>query len=207
MDIIYSKAKDEEVILFAAADCNGHGVPGAIVSVVCHNALNRSVREFNLSEPAQILDKVTELVIETFEQGDDSIKDGMDIALCALNTKTNELEYSGANNSLYIIREKKLFETKSDKQTIGKFMHQKPFTNHKQILKKGDQIYLFTDGYADQFGGKKGKKLKYKAFKNLLIDNSTKTMQEQVNVLTNHFNNWKGELEQIDDVCILGVKV
>ncbi len=92
--------KGEDIILFAAADCTGNGVPGAMVSVVCHNALNRAVREFNLSEPAKILDKVTELVIETFEQGDDSIKDGMDIALCSLNTKTYELEYSGANNSL-----------------------------------------------------------------------------------------------------------
>ncbi|MGB0882272.1 MAG: tetratricopeptide repeat protein [Vicingaceae bacterium] len=207
MDLSPINNNSEDTVLFAAADCTGHGVPGAMVSVVCHNALNRAVREFKLSEPAKILDKVTQLVIETFEQGDDSIKDGMDIALCSLNTKTNELEFSGANNSLYIIRDKELIETKPDKQPIGKYMLQKPFTNHKQTLKKGDQIYLFTDGYADQFGGEKGKKLKYKEFKRLLIENSNKSMSEQLTILTNHFNSWKGELEQIDDVCVLGVRV
>ncbi len=194
-------------VLFAAADCTGHGVPGAMVSVVCHNALNRAVREFNLSEPAKILDKVTELVIETFEQSDANIKDGMDIALCSLNTKTNELEYSGANNSLYIIRNEELIETKSDKQPIGKFMDIKPFTNHKQSVLKEDKIYLFTDGYADQFGGEKGKKFKYKQFKELLLKNRNESMKMQLNNLTTSFNNWKGDLEQIDDVCVIGVKI
>ncbi|MBL4594669.1 MAG: tetratricopeptide repeat protein [Flavobacteriales bacterium] len=205
-DFYWMDTKGDD-ILFAAADCTGHGVPGAMVSVVCHNALNRAVREFGLSEPAKILDKVTELVIETFEQSDANIKDGMDIALCSLNTATNELQYSGANNSLYIIQDNELIETKSDKQPIGKYMNIKPFTNHKQILNKEDKIYLFTDGYADQFGGEKGKKFKYKPFKELLLKNSNRSMKEQLDGLANSFNNWKGDLEQIDDVCVIGVRI
>jgi serine phosphatase RsbU (regulator of sigma subunit) len=203
----YWMDKKNDSILFAAADCTGHGVPGAMVSVVCHNALNRAVREFNLSEPAKILDKVTKLVIETFEQSDANIKDGMDIALCSLNIKTNELEYAGANNSLYIIRDHELIETKSDKQPIGKFMNIKPFTNHKQKVVKDDKIYLFTDGYADQFGGEKGKKFKYKQFKELLLSNRNEPMPSQLDILTNSFNTWKGDLEQIDDVCIIGLRI
>ena len=203
----YWMDKKNDNILFAAADCTGHGVPGAMVSVVCHNALNRAVREFNLSEPAKILDKVTELVIETFEQSDANIKDGMDIALCSLNTKTNELQYSGANNSLYIIRNEELIETKSDKQPIGKYAKIEPVTNHTKTVLKDDKIYLFTDGYADQFGGEKGKKFKYKQFKELLIKNRNESMTEQLNILLSSFNNWKGDLEQIDDVCIIGVRI
>lgn len=194
-------------VLFAAADCTGHGVPGAMVSVVCHNALNRAVNEFNLAEPAKILDKVTELVIETFEQSDANITDGMDIALCSLNLITNDLQYSGANNSLYIVRDKELIETKSNKQPIGKYTNIKPFTNHQQTVAKADKIYLFTDGYADQFGGEKGKKYKYKQFKELLVQNRNASMSEQLNFLFDSFNNWKGDLEQIDDVCVIGVKI
>jgi serine phosphatase RsbU (regulator of sigma subunit) len=198
---------DGENVLFAAADCTGHGVPGAMVSVVCHNALNRAVREFKLTEPAKILDKVTHLVIETFEQSEANIKDGMDIALCNFNTKTNELQYAGANNSLYLIRDNELIEIKSDKQPIGKYNKIFPFTNHKLTIKEKDCFYLFTDGYADQFGGEKGKKFKYKQFKELLLKNHKDSMQEQLNSLTNTFNNWKGNLEQIDDVCVIGVRI
>lgn len=205
-DFYWMDTKGDHV-LFAAADCTGHGVPGAMVSVVCHNALNRAVREFNLSEPAKILDKVTELVIETFDQSDDNIKDGMDIALCSLDINSNELQFSGANNSLYIIRNGELIETKSDKQPIGKYMNTKPFTNHKIAVSKEDKIYLFTDGYADQFGGEKGKKFKYKQFKELLLKNNNETMNLQLDLLANSFNDWKGDLEQIDDVCVIGVKI
>jgi len=203
----YWMDKKDDNILFAAADCTGHGVPGAMVSVVCNNALNRAVREFNLSEPAKILDKVTTLVIETFENSDANIKDGMDIALCSLNINTNELQFSGANNSLYIINKEGLNEVKSDKQPIGKYMHAKPFTNHKQTISKNDSIYLFTDGFADQFGGPKGKKFMYKKFKNLLVSIIDKPLNEQKELLDETFEVWKGNLEQIDDVCVIGVKV
>jgi serine phosphatase RsbU (regulator of sigma subunit) len=197
----------ESTILFAAADCTGHGVPGAMVSVVCQNALYRAVNEFNLYEPAKILDKVTELVVATFDHSEASISDGMDIALCSLNLSTNELQYAGANNSLYLIRNEELIEIKSDKQPVGKFSHQQPFTNHAQQLFKDDKIYLFTDGYADQFGGEKGKKFKYKQFRSLLLAGNNNPMPTQLKALADSFDQWKGDLEQIDDVCVIGVKI
>jgi serine phosphatase RsbU (regulator of sigma subunit) len=206
-----------DLTIFAVADCTGHGVPGAMVSVVCSNALNRAVKEFKLIEPAKVLDKVRELVIETFRTGTktgevniEDIKDGMDISLCVLNTKTYELEYSGANNPLWILRKGniEIEEIKADKQPIGVYLSdKKPFTNHKVKLNTGDSIYLFSDGFADQFGGEKGKKLKYKPFKNILISIRDKSLNEQHDHLIKAFDNWKGEMEQIDDVCIMSVKI
>lgn len=203
----YWLEQKNDTILFAAADCTGHGVPGAMVSVVCNNALNRAVREFGITNPAEILSKVRELVIETFEKSRDDVKDGMDIALCSLNLKTNELNYAGANNSLYLVRDGKLSEVKADKQPIGIYVTKDSFTNHKINLQKGDAIYIFTDGYADQFGGEKGKKFKYEPFRKLLLDNENKPMDDQKEILDNSFETWKGSYEQVDDVCVIGVKI
>ena len=197
----------DDVVFYAAADCTGHGVPGALVSVVCHGALNRAVREFKLTEPAQILNKVRELVIDSFKTTQDDVKDGMDIALCSIDFKTNKLSFSGANNSLYIINEGKVKEIKADKQPIGRYVTSDPFTNHEIELVKGDAIYVFTDGYADQFGGPKGKKLKYEPFRDLLLSNQNKSMDDQKRLLDIAFENWRGELEQVDDVCVIGVKI
>jgi tetratricopeptide (TPR) repeat protein len=202
---------DSDTVIFAAADCTGHGVPGAMVSVVCNNALNRAVREFGIIQPAAILDKVRELVIKTFEESDEQVKDGMDIALCAYNFKTRELQYAGANNALWIVKENstELTEIKADKQPIGigGYGDTHPFTNHNIALTKGDTIYIFSDGYADQFGGPRGKKLKQKTLKSILVSGSKSTMEEQKGELQREFNKWKGELEQVDDVCIIGFRV
>jgi serine phosphatase RsbU (regulator of sigma subunit) len=195
------------LIIFAAADCTGHGVPGAMVSVVCNNAMNRAVREFLLIEPHEILNKTREIVMETFENSDEDVRDGMDIALCSLNTETNKLIFAGANNGLYLVRNGELIEFKPDKQPIGNYEHYKPFTKHEIQLEKGDVIYMYTDGYADQFGGEKGKKFKYKPFKNLLISIHQKPMDEQQQIINDTFIKWRGDLEQIDDVCIIGVKI
>ncbi len=197
----------DDVVFYAAADCTGHGVPGAMVSVVCHGALNRAVREFKLREPSQILNKVRELVIETFAKSRDDVKDGMDIALCALNFKTNELNFSGANNGLIIIQNNELIEIKADKQPIGIYATSKSFTNHKIQLNNGDSLYVYTDGFADQFGGTKGKKFKYEPLRKLLLENKEKSMDHQKEVLNKVFEDWKGGLEQVDDVCIIGVRV
>ena len=195
-------------ILFAACDCTGHGVPGAMVSIVCHNALNRAVREFGLSEPAAILDKTTEIVIENFAKSEENIKDGMDISLCAYNKKTNQLEWSGANNSLWIIQNGNLLETKADKQPIGMNENSKPFTNHLFTLNTGDTIYLFTDGFADQFGGETGeKKLTRKKFKEKLISIQNLTLQEQGIALDKFIIDYKKDIEQIDDILVMGVQV
>ena len=195
----------ENLVLFAAADCTGHGVPGAMVSVVCHNALNRSVREHGLTDPGKILDKTREIIITEFEKSDEDVKDGMDIALCSLNG--NSLLYAGAHNPLWIVREGELIEIKADKQPIGKFDSSQSFTTHAFELKKGDTIYIFSDGYVDQFGGEKGKKFKTKALRELLLSVQHKPMEEQQQMIDDAYENWKGKHEQVDDVCIIGVRI
>lgn len=199
--------EDENQILFAAADCTGHGVPGAMVSVVCHNALNQSLNEFGCKKPNEILDQTRRLVIEAFKSKAFEVNDGMDIALCLYNKQKNTLEFSGANNSLYILRNSEIIEVKPDKQPIGKYANPIPFTLKEINLFKGDMIYLFSDGYADQFGGEKGKKLKYKNFKSLLVGIGNESANQQKEALEKYFEYWKGDFEQIDDVCIIGIKI
>lgn len=205
----YWLEKSSDQILIAACDCTGHGVPGAMVSVICNNALNRSVREFGLKEPGKILDKTRDIVISEFEKSEDEVKDGMDISLCALSVSTRTLNWSGANNPLWILRKDsvEIEEIKADKQPIGKYAAAKSFTTHQKNLEKGDLIYLITDGYQDQFGGDKGKKFKAAELKNLLISISNETMENQKKKIDEAFENWKGKLEQIDDVCIIGIRV
>ncbi len=195
------------IVLFAAADCTGHGVPGALVSVVCSNALNRSLKELNTTNPAAILNRTREIIINQFSKNEDNVRDGMDIALCSLNKSTLELQFAGANNSLYIVRNDEMFEYPAHREPVGLHYKQTLFTTHTISLQKNDTIYLFTDGYADQFGGENGKKLKYKPFKELLLTISRYPVQEQSAFLNKHFAEWKGEYEQVDDVCIIGVKI
>jgi tetratricopeptide (TPR) repeat protein len=200
------------VTYMAVADCTGHGVPGAMVSIVCSNALNGALKEFKLTETGLILDKTRQLVIETFEKSGEDIKDGMDISLIKVypsNVNSGEvtIDWSGANNSLWYIQNGEFKIIKCDKQPIGKIDDPKPFTTHTLHLRKGDMMYLFTDGYADQFGGPKGKKFKYKSLQELLILNQTKSLTEQKEILAHTFTDWKGPLEQVDDVCIIGIQV
>lgn len=204
-DFYWLEHKDDK-ILFAAADCTGHGVPGAMVSVVCNNALNRTVREYGLSDPGEILTKTREIVIEEFAKSDEEVKDGMDIALCSI--KGNQLEYAGAHNPLWIIRKgaTEIEEIKADKQPIGKFDNPIPYTTHKVALNTGDSIYVFSDGYADQFGGEKGKKFKTANFKRLLLSIQHETMDKQLELIDNSFETWKGDLEQLDDVCVIALR-
>lgn len=206
---------NSQLILFAAADCTGHGVPGAMVSVVCSNALNRSVKEFGITDPGKILDKARELVVETFvrkdssygEKSESEVKDGMDISLFCLNKSANILEWAGANNPLWIVRNKELIEYKANKQPVGKIDNPTPFLTHTIPLQLNDCIYIFTDGYADQFGGEKGKKFKYSQLKEILLSNNSLPMPEQLTLLDKHLNDWKGNLEQVDDILIIGIKI
>jgi serine phosphatase RsbU (regulator of sigma subunit) len=200
--------KNGDEILFAAADCTGHGVPGAMVSVVCNNGLNRSVREYGLNDPGKILDKTREIIIQEFEKSDEEVKDGMDISLCILNTRTNSLKWAGANNPLWIIRsEGNLEEVKPNKQPIGKYAEANAFTTHTKQLNKGDCLYVFTDGFQDQFGGVNGKKYKSSKMKELFLSIHTKNMEQQFTVIQQAFEDWKGSLEQVDDVCVMGVRI
>jgi serine phosphatase RsbU (regulator of sigma subunit) len=197
----------ENHIFIAAADCTGHGVPGALVSIVCSNALSRSVNEFSLTEPGKILDKTREMVIDTFKKSGQDVKDGMDISFIAINRATNEVSWSGSNNPLWIYQNGKMEEITANKQPIGISDKAVAFTTHKLKVASGDTLFLFTDGYADQFGGPKGKKFKYSNMQELLIEINDLTMSEQLKKLHAAFNLWKGDLEQVDDVCIIGIKL
>lgn len=237
--------KNENSIIYAAADCTGHGVPGAIVSVVCNNALQRSLRENKLTHPANILNHSRDLIINEFEKGSEDVKDGMDIALVRLPLERTEqfwMEYAGANNPIWIIRPRNnqegvlktevdhqevlvppnkqsddhyLFDIRPDKQPIGKYLNATPFTNHRIQVQKGDTLYVFSDGFADQFGSfdhgkpdkKGGKKLKTANFKKLVLNMQNLTLGEQKEHLHASFEKWRGNIEQIDDVCIIGVKI
>ncbi|MEZ4921969.1 MAG: SpoIIE family protein phosphatase [Crocinitomicaceae bacterium] len=203
-DFYWMEPTDDK-LFFAAADCTGHGVPGAMVSVICNNALNRSVREYNITDPASILDNTRTIIAREFEKSEDEMRDGMDIALCSLNGL--KLEYAGAQNPLIIIRNGEMIQIKADKQPVGNYFVETPFTTHHIDLQKGDMIYLFSDGYADQFGGDNGKKFKMKRFLDTLLEIATKSVEDQRSILNDNFEKWRGDYEQIDDVCVLGVRI
>ena len=205
-DFYWAEFKNDRFFI-AAADSTGHGVPGALVSVVCGNALNRAVKEFGLHETGKILDKTRELVLETFERSTNDVKDGMDISLLCIDMTTREVSWSGANNPLWYIQNNELKEIKADKQPIGKTDDPKPFTTHRIDYKEGTLFYLFTDGMADQFGGPNGKKFKYKQLAELFIKNSQLEPNGQSREILRSCIEWKGELEQVDDVCIIGVRL
>lgn len=211
---------------FSVVDCTGHGVPGAFMSIIGFNALNRIVEDLQLSETGLILDKLNELVLHSIRQQDkdgSSIRDGMDISLCCIDKANKTIEFSGANNPLYILRSTaistenlpitltennyNLIEIKADKMAIGGVENTKKYRTHFLQLQKGDAVYLFSDGYADQFGGPKSKKFMYKKFKELLASVQEQSMDEQKNKLHKTITDWRGNLDQIDDICIMGVRI
>ncbi len=198
------------VAYLAVADCTGHGVPGAMVSVVCSNALNRSLNEYGLKDPGQLLDKTRELIIAHFSKGGAELSDGMDIALIAIDYKSKTVLFSGANNPVWIVRNERydqLLEMKGDKQPVGYYSHASDFTTHSFSYSSGDRLYLTTDGYPDQFGEETGKKLKYAVMKKYILDIQTSGLKEQGESLELFFNDWKGGEEQVDDVCVMGIEL
>jgi serine phosphatase RsbU (regulator of sigma subunit) len=201
-----------EFVYLAAADCTGHGVPGAMISVVCSNALNRAVNEFNLTDTAHILNKTRELVIETFEKSNDEVKDGMDISLLKIpsnisqNSGEVKVEWTGANNSLWYILNNELIEIKADKQPVGKYSDAASFTTNSLTFNSTVSFYLFSDGYADQFSTN-DKKMMKKKFKEVVLSIQNLSMQEQGKHLEKFHNDWKGVAEQTDDVLVIGVKL
>jgi serine phosphatase RsbU (regulator of sigma subunit)/HAMP domain-containing protein len=200
-------------VLFAAVDCTGHGVPGAFMSLVGHNGLKQAVNEHKLHNPSKILLDLDQMATETLNQGDgdgeSNVRDGMDLALCALDKDNMKLEYAGAYNPLYLIRNGELLQTKGDKHAIGgrTYRTAKVYTNHEIDLLPGDTIYIFSDGYADQFGGSRGKKFMYKQFRDLLLGICHKTLDEQKETLNNTIEEWKGTFDQVDDILVIGVRV
>lgn len=194
--------------LFAAIDCTGHGVPGAFMSLVGHNMLNQVTKVF--TRPSQILNNLNRVSGEVLQNPDsgDELRDGMDLAMCCFDEQTYELEYAGAYNPLFIIRGGELLEVRGDHFAIGSFRYgEKQFQNHSIQLYPEDQIYLFSDGYADQFGGPKGKKFLKKRFRQLLLSISELPMSEQRTELHKSWVQWKGTEDQVDDILVIGLKV
>lgn len=206
----YWISEQEENILFAVVDCTGHGVPGAFMSILGITSLNEIVNKNDKLKANRVLNKLREKIMKSLHQtgkGGES-KDGMDIAFCILNRKTRVLQYAGANNPLYYIRQNTLNEIKPDKMPIGiSGVEEKSFRNHVMKMIKGDMLYIFTDGYPDQFGGPKEKKFKYKPFRNLLLEIHDKNMEKQKEILSSTFFNWKKDYEQVDDILIIGVRI
>jgi serine phosphatase RsbU (regulator of sigma subunit) len=196
-------------IYYATGDCTGHGVPGGFMTILGLSFLEEIIDSKSSENPAEVLDMLRDKIVNTLKQGarTDENKDGMDINLCCIDTTNNILHYAAANNSFYIVRNNELLEMKADKQPCGFFHHPVPFTLHHVQLEKGDCIYTFTDGYPDQFGGPKGKKFRYKQFESMLLDNHNKPFRQQQQTLYDTFDKWKGDLEQVDDVLVIGVKI
>lgn len=204
-------AETESHIFVAAADCTGHGVPGAIISIVNYNLLNKAVLERGITDTSEILDAVNEWLTDSLHQRyeNSTVKDGMDISLISIDKNTRELNFSGAFNSLYLVTENGLTEFKGNKMPVGAFVDDVigKFTKHTINVKKGDMIYLCSDGYADQFGGFNNKKYKYKRLKENFVDIQKFNMQYQKDFLLTTFENWKGNNEQVDDVLIIGIRI
>mgnify|MGYP001096638684 CR=1 FL=1 len=205
----YWLAETADYVFIAVADCTGHGVPGAMVSITCHNALNRVVLEEGITNTNAILDKTREIVVQQLHtEQEGQLQDGMDICLVRID-KANRLkiQYSGANRPLIIISDGQLKEYKADKQPIGYFERFTPFSYYDIKLSNGSCLYLFTDGFVDQFGGERNKKLGTKKWKELLLKIAPLPIAEQYNTLKNFYYQWKGEEIQIDDVTVIGMKL
>lgn len=233
----YWKNNVNQQQFFSVIDCTGHGVPGAFMSMIGYTLLNQIVNEQQITEPKDILNKLRDEIISALKQSEEgsSQKDGMDLSLIAYHPDSNTIKFAGANNPLYIIRseendiivdeeiqeakvildQNKLYELKANKQPVGYYTNESiTFTQQEIKVQKGDRIYLFTDGFVDQFGGKLGKKIKSKTFRKLLLESSQKPLNEQKQILElfltqwiNHPNVPKDEQFQIDDVCIMGIEI
>lgn len=202
--------KKGDWVYFAAVDCTGHGVPGAFMSIVGHNLLKDILKNTDSVSPAKIMDELNDGVASTLHvnQSERQTKDGMDMTLCALNLSTMELQYSGAFNPLYLVRKGELIQYKANKFPVGMYLGEKQhFTNNTIQLQKGDTIYIFSDGYADQFGGPRGKKFMAGNFRNLLLEASSHPIDKQKTMLNETIEEWRGYLEQVDDILVIGVRV
>lgn len=214
--------------MFAVVDCSGHGVPGGLMSIIGYDGLNRALNEYEITRADKIVSTLNEYLTETLKQtGSIDIKDAIDIALCVYNPEKSIIEYTGARNSLYLVREKRstlfvneveikpsmdsgkysLFEVKADRKSLEPNDEVVNYTNNHVKVEKGDMIYLFSDGYADQFGGGDEKKFGYKRLRQTILSVQGLPMKDQKKRLDHVFNEWKNDYEQVDDTTILGIKI
>ncbi len=201
--------QSENLVYIAVADCTGHGVPGAFMSLLCNNALNRAILEAGASTPGEVLTQTRKIILAEFAKSQMNLNDGMDVSICAWDQKNETLTWAGANNPLWILKQHstEIIELKGDKQPVGNHHDYKNFTTHNVSISKGDRIYLFSDGIPDQFGGEHGKKFKSKQLKEVVLSSMSKSISEQIQTIEKSINNWKGELDQIDDICLLAIEI
>ncbi|MEZ4807965.1 MAG: SpoIIE family protein phosphatase [Flavobacteriales bacterium] len=207
-DFYWFERVDDRVV-FAAVDCTGHGVPGAFMSLIGHNGLNQAVRTGGRLRPSEVLMDLNRIAFEALHKDREQylVRDGMDMALCSFDPERRVLEYAGANCPLYLVRGREVLQFAPDKSAIGSFdLEGRRFTDHRIALQEGDMVYIFSDGYADQFGGDKGKKFLYRRFRELLVEISEKPTKDQRDLLQEAFNGWRGGHEQVDDILVIGMR-
>ncbi|MEX1132816.1 MAG: SpoIIE family protein phosphatase [Flavobacteriales bacterium] len=205
----YWMDRSDDKVVFAAVDCTGHGVPGSFMSLIGHNGLNQVVKDRGRSRPAEILFELNRLAYNALhkDRGQGLVRDGMDLALCTLDKSTLQLQFAGANNPLYVVREREILQLPGNKNAIGSLeLAPEAFIDHTLQLEPGDMVYIFSDGYADQFGGPKGKKYMYRRFRDLLVSISEQPTQVQRAMLHEEFNSWRGAHEQVDDILVMGFR-
>jgi len=199
----------QDRVLFAAVDCTGHGVPGAFMSLIGHNGLNQAVKERQRSRPSEVLNELNRIAYQALHKDREQhlVRDGMDMALCSYDPAKRVLDFAGANCPLYLVRDGVVIPFQADKSAIGSFDRDGvSFSEHHIELQSGDMIYVFSDGYADQFGGAKGKKFLYRRFRELLVEISTQPTERQRMLLHDAFNAWRGAHEQVDDILVMGMR-
>jgi serine phosphatase RsbU (regulator of sigma subunit)/HAMP domain-containing protein len=199
----------EERVLFAAVDCTGHGVPGAFMSLIGHNGLNQAAKERQRSRPSEVMNELNRIAYQALHKDREQhlVRDGMDMALCSYDPATGVLDYSGANCPLYLVRNGEVLPYSPDKSAIGSYDREgSSFHEHRIELQRGDMVYVFSDGYADQFGGPKGKKFLYRRFRELLQEISAQPTDRQRMLLHDAFNAWRGAHEQVDDILVIGMR-
>lgn len=194
-------------LYIAVADCTGHGVPGAMMSLICNNALLKALYDDASETTGELLNNTRDHIIENLSKGKFDIADGMDISLCCIDFLEYNIEWSGANNPLWIIRENEFIELKPNKTTVGKDINLVKFETHSLQLSEHDLIYMFSDGYKDQFGGESNKKFMNKRFKEMLLTISKHPLKDQSKIVENNLREWMGNNEQVDDICVMGIKL
>lgn len=207
----YWLEKKENKIYVAAADCTGHGVPGALMSIIGHNLISKAIRDKNLQRPCEILNDLSAGIFSTLQQNLNShgVKDGMDISLISIDTEKMVMEYAAARQPVYRIRNNELLKLMPDRFPIGIYtgQHLQEFNNQQISIQRGDSIYMFTDGYTDQFGGPEKKKIKNMHFQKLLLSIQNFSMEEQKQILLKELSDWQQDCEQVDDIMIIGIKI
>jgi serine phosphatase RsbU (regulator of sigma subunit) len=197
--------KFDELFYFALCDSTGHGVPGAFMSILNMSFISEAIKERSIYEPNKVFDFVRKRLIESINSEEQ--KDGFDGVLMCVNKTTKQITYAGANNNPVLVSDNQLRNLPTDKMPVGKGEKTAPFNLFTIDYKTGDQLFLYSDGYADQFGGPKGKKFKYKPLEEMILNSHLKSVNEQKKILETTFENWRGKLEQVDDVVVVGIKL